>query len=100
MHGKQDLYGGEGRVPATAIIYKTLIKSGCKVLFATPLSYFTQEIEILTPIDCLIAFPSNNIIYEDFNNINKTYGICYKNDKNRIHTINVAIYETPPSQYS
>ena len=79
--------------PDTAVIYRTTILKGCKVLFLTPLSYFTNEIEILLPGNCVYLYNQNNLPQISYNNINKKYGICSK-DQNKYRSMDVCICDT------
>ena len=67
-------------------IYKTIIKKGVNVLFIPKLSLATDEIEILTPLDTLIIYETNDSgvsmpLYTCYNNRHKKYGICSFNDE-------------------
>ena len=79
--------------PDTAVIYRTTILKGCRVLFLTPLSFFPNEIEILVPANSNFLYNQNNLPKLSYNNINKKYGICSK-DENKYRSMDVCICDT------
>jgi len=94
-------YHNFGDNPETKCMYKTAIMPECSILYVAPLSFASEEFEIISPTNSIFLYDidnTNKIIRKTcYNNIHRKCGI-FPNYKKGFNTYNNILFSTPIKQ--